>query len=98
MLTAKTTTNNNENHNAQRIVIIPFRFRASSPAKPCSYSNLRAEHPGGRPPVNRYRARPQLEHRWVEPSDFKEVGIGMGFLVGDQRTVDRGASVTSGTV
>ena len=39
MLTAKTMTNNNENHNAQRIVIIPFRFRvgpqASRRATPC---------------------------------------------------------------
>lgn len=44
MLTAKTMTNNNENHNAQRIVIIPFRVRVSPQASrrstPCPTATL----------------------------------------------------------
>jgi hypothetical protein len=54
MLTAKTMTSSSENHNAQRIVIIPFRFRVSPPSKASSCSKRRAKHPGGRPPADRH--------------------------------------------
>jgi hypothetical protein len=54
MLTAKTMTSNSENHNAQRIVIIPFHFRVSSPCKTYSCAKRRAGIPDGRPPANRY--------------------------------------------
>lgn len=100
MLTAKTMTSNSENHNAQRIVIIPFHFRVSSPCKTYSCAKRRAGIPDGRPPANRYPAPPWLEHRWATASGFKQAGMGTQVLLGDQRTrtVDGGASVTTGTV
>lgn len=57
MLTAKTMTSNSENHNAQRIVIIPFHFE-SLPCKTYSCAERRAENPGWEPPANRYPAPP----------------------------------------